>query len=198
MHHFGSLSLSSAGRPFSTRRCIPSHRAIQLELYQAQVHDGPCVETIERGKSIAVTGESELSDRWPDFGRAMAAAGFTTVLASPMRWHERVLGGLNLFWRTSRTPTQDEQDLAQAFADIATLALMQSHTADDPDAVAQRLRAALQGRVVIERAKGVLAQTDGIEMDEAFAQLVQVSDESARPLSQVAQEVLDEIVMPRP
>src|SRR3546814_8704349 len=115
-----------------------------------------------------------------------------------MRWHERVLDGLNLFWRTSRTPTQDQQDLAQAFADIATPALLQSPTADDPDAVAQRLRAALQGRVVIERAKGVLAQTNGIEMDEAFAQLVQVSDESARPLSQVAQEVLDEIVMPRP
>src|SRR3546814_11684809 len=103
-----------------------------------------------------------------------------------MRWHERVLDGLNLFWRTSRTPTQDEQDLAQAFADIATPALMQSPTADDPDAVAQRLREALQGRVVIERAKGVLAQTDGIEIDVVFAQMVQASDAYARLLSQHA------------
>jgi hypothetical protein len=175
-----------------------SHKVTELELYQVQIHDGPCVETIERGKSVAVTGEFELSDRWPEFGRAMAAAGFTTVLASPMRWHERVLGGLNLFWRTSKVLGQDELDLAQAFADISTVALMQSPTDDDPDAVAHRLRVALQGRVVIERAKGVLAQTDDLAMDEAFARLVQVSDETARPLSQVAQGVLDEIVSARP
>ena len=102
-----------------------SHKAIELELYQAQVHDGPCVETIERGESISVTGEAALSGRWPDFGRSMASAGFESVLSSPMRWHERVLGGLNLFWRTSKVLGQDELDLAQAFADISTVALMQ-------------------------------------------------------------------------
>ncbi|CUR58837.1 conserved exported hypothetical protein [metagenome] len=175
-----------------------SHKAVELELYQAQVHDGPCVETIEKGESIAAAGEAELARRWPDFGRAMAAAGLETVLASPMRWHDRVLGGLNLFWTTSRTPSLEERDLAQAFADISTVALMQSSATDDPDAVAQRLHAALHGRVVIERAKGVLAQTDGLEMDEAFARLVEISDLTTRPLSQVAQEVLDEVVAARP
>jgi AmiR/NasT family two-component response regulator len=75
---------------------------------------------------------------------------------------------------------------------------MQSTATDDPDAVAQRLRAALHGRVVIERAKGVLAQTDDLQMDEAFARLVEVSDLTARPLSHVAQEVLDEIVAAPP
>jgi GAF domain-containing protein len=174
-----------------------SHKAVELELYQAQVHDGPCVETIEKGESVSAAGAVELSDRWPDFGRSMAAAGFETVLASPMRWHERVLGGLNLFWSTSRTPGQEERHLAQAFADISTLALMQSPAADDPDAVTHRLRAALQGRVVIERAKGVLAHTDQLEMDDAFARLMQISDQTVRPLSQVAQEILDNIVTPR-
>jgi transcriptional regulator with GAF, ATPase, and Fis domain len=175
-----------------------SHKAIELELYQAQVHHGPCVETIETGESVALTGEAELSQKWPDFGRSMAAAGFTTVLASPMRWHERVLGGLNIFWSASRTLSADEQDLAQAFADISTLVLMQSPTADDLDTIAQRLRAALHGRVTIARAKGVLAQTDNLGMDEAFARLVQVSDDTARPLSQVAREILDTIVTRRP
>ena len=175
-----------------------SHKAIELELYQAQVYDGPCVETIEKGESIAVTGEAALSGRWPDFGRSMAAAGFESVLASPMRWHERVIGGLNLFWTTSRTPRHEERDLAQAFADISTLVLMQSPMADDLDTIAQRLRTALQGRVTIERAKGVLAQTDNLEMDEAFTRLVQVSDQTARPLSQVARDILDAIVTRRP
>ena len=175
-----------------------SHRASELEIYQAQVHDGPCVETIETGENVDTAGAAELARKWPDFGRAMAAAGFKTVLASPMRWHERVIGGLNIFWSAARTLTEDEQDLAQAFADISTLALMQSPLADDPDAIAQRLRTALHGRVTIERAKGVLAQTDNLEMDEAFARLVQVSDHTERPLSQVAQEILDDIVTRRP
>ena len=171
-----------------------SHRAIELELHQAQVLEGPCVEVIDSGASIGATGEAELSGRWPDFARAMATAGFETVLATPMRWHDRPLGGLNVFWNGSRSLTQDERDLAQAFADIATLALMQSSATDDPAEVAQRLHAALRGRVVIERAKGVLAQTDGLEMDEAFVRLVEVSELTARPLAQVAQGILDDIV----
>jgi GAF domain-containing protein len=175
-----------------------SHRAIELELYQAQVHHGPCVETIETGETVVLSGAAELSRKWPDFGRAMAAAGFTTVVASPMRWHERVIGGLNIFWNTSRTLTADEHGLAQAFADISTLVLMQSPTGDDLDTIAQRLRAALHGRVTIERAKGVLAQTDNLEMDEAFDRLVQVSEHTERPLSQVANDILDAIVTPRP
>jgi transcriptional regulator with GAF, ATPase, and Fis domain len=175
-----------------------SHKATELELYQAQVHHGPCVETIDTGESVALTGEAELSRKWPDFARAMAAAGFTTVLASPMRWHDSVIGGLNIFWSSSRTLSDDEMDLAQAFADISTLVLMQSPMADDLDTIAQRLRTALQGRVTIERAKGVLAQTDNLEMDEAFTRLVQVSDQTARPLSQVARDILDAIVTRRP
>jgi GAF domain-containing protein len=174
-----------------------SHKAIELELHQAQVLEGPCVEVIQTGASVAAAGEAEFASRWPSFAGAMSTAGFETVLATPMRWHERVLGGLNLFWKSSRTLTQDERELAQAFADIATLALMQSPEADHPTAVAQRLLAALRGRVVIERAKGVLAQTDDLEMDEAFARLVEVSELTGRPLAQVAQGILDDIAAPR-
>ena len=174
-----------------------SHKAIELELYQSQGIAGPCVEVVQSGATILASGEDEITGRWPEFGRAMSAAGFDAVLASPMAWHERVLGGLNVFWSSSRTPTQDERDLAQAFADIITLTLMQSPTADDPAAVVQRLRTALQGRVVIERAKGVLAQTDDLGMDEAFARLVEVSEQTERPLAQVAQGILDDIVTRR-
>jgi len=174
-----------------------SHKALDLELYQAQVLNGPCVETIESGKSVIAAGQAELRGRWPDFGHAMTAAGLEMVHASPMRWHERVLGGLNLFWTTARTLTKEERDLAQAFADISTLALMQSPTAEDPTAIADKLRAALQGRVVIERAKGLLAHTENLDMDKAFERLLNLSEQSERPLAQVAQNLLDEIVMRR-
>jgi GAF domain-containing protein len=174
-----------------------SHRAVELELYQVQVHNGPCVDVIESGASIAAQGEEELRDRWPDFGRAMSEAGFETIHALPMTWHGRVLGGLNLFWSAPKTLTEEEGDMAQAFADISTLALMQSAATDDPAEIPERLRAALQGRVLIERAKGVLAQTENLEMDRAFERLMQRSDEVSRPLTEVAQGILDDIVQHR-
>lgn len=173
-----------------------SHEALELELYQSQLHSGPCVETIESGEAIEAAGEDELLHHWPEFGRAMYDAGFLAVHASPMRWHGRVLGGVNLFWRTEAALTSEEGELAQAFADICTLALMQPPSMDDPAAVAERLRLALQGRVAIERAKGVLAQTEGIDMAGSFARLVEISKQTKRPISQVAHTILSDIVTP--
>jgi GAF domain-containing protein len=174
-----------------------SHQTAELELYQSQVRSGPCVETIETGRSVSAVSHSEVVDRWPDFAQAMSAAGLQAVHASPMRWHDRVLGGVNLFWQTSSTLTSEEGELAQAFADICTLALMQPPATDDANGIAERLRAALQGRVVIERAKGVLAHSHNLEMDEAFARLVQMSNETSQPLSEVAHSILSDIVTPR-
>lgn len=174
-----------------------SHEAVELELYQSQGRSGPCVESIESSRTVAAAGETELFERWPDFGHAMSAAGFLTVHAAPMRWHERTLGGMNLFWRTEVTLAAEELDLLQAFADICTLALMQANTADDPTTVAEKLRAALQGRVVIERAKGALSQTEGLDMGEAFTRLVQLSKQTSQPLAQVAQSILSDAIAPR-
>jgi hypothetical protein len=181
----GALELAAAS----------SHQATELELHQAHDQEGPCVETIDTGRTVFASGSADLRARWPGFGASMAAGGFETVLASPMRWHELALGGLNLFWKAPRTPGQVDRDLAQAFADIAVLALMQSPASEDrPDTVGHRLRIALRGRVAIERAKGVLSHTDHLEMDEAFVRLVQIGEQTGRPLSQVAQEILDDVV----
>ena len=173
-----------------------SHQATELELYQSQSHSGPCIDTIGHGHSVEATGESEVAARWPDFGRAMVEAGYLTVHTSPMQWHEHTLGGLNLFWHHERQLAPDERKLAQAFADICTLALMQPTTTDD-SSITQRLLAALQGRVDIERAKGVLAQTENIDTAEAFTLLVNRSKNTDRPLAEVAHMILQDIVTPR-
>ncbi len=175
-----------------------SHEAAELELYQSQVRHGPCVEAIESGRSVSATGARALLDRWPDFGAAMSGAGLLTVHAAPMRWHREALGGINLFWRGTHHLTDAERELAGAFADICTLALMQKAiTPDSAAGVAQQVRAALEGRVVIERAKGVLAQTEGLDMARAFARLVDLSREEERPLAAVAQSLVDDVVAQR-
>ena len=174
-----------------------SHRAIELELYQSQLHSGPCVETIDKGASVSVSGAEDVLARWPDFGPAMEEAGVLSVHAEPMRWHDRVLGGMNLFWSRERVLSREEAELARSFADICTLALMQARVENEPMVIAERVRAALAGRVVIERAKGVLAETEDVEMDEAFTLLVQRSREQGTPLSALAQRVLHDIVADR-
>ena len=143
------------------------------------------------------SGAAALVERWPDFGRAMAQAGCQAVHAEPMRWHQRLLGGLNLFWSAPRTLTHAEQGLVRAFADISTLALMQTPTSTRPAVIAEQVRTALQGRVVIERVKGVLAQSEGLDMGEAFARLLQTSRQTDRPLAEVAQDALTTIVAER-
>lgn len=173
-----------------------SHRVEELELYQSQLHEGPCIEAIERGEPVEASGRLELAARWPVFGRAMASAGLLTIHASPMRWHERVLGGVNLFWRTERALSTDERDLARAFADICTLALMQPSTSD-MESVSDRLRTALQGRVAIERAKGVLAETEGVDVAAAFTLLAELSKKTGRPLAEIALKILDDVAAPR-
>jgi hypothetical protein len=175
-----------------------SHEAAELELYQSQARNGPCVEAIETGRSVTASGDRELVERWPDFGRAMADAGLLTVHAAPMRWHREVLGGINLFWSRTKELDTTERDLAAAFADVCTLALMQKDAEEDAAAtVARQVHLALQGRVVIERAKGVLAQTDGLDMGRAFARLVDLSREQSRPLTTVAQDLLVDVVARR-
>jgi len=171
-----------------------SHEATALELYQSQDGAGPCIEAIETARSVHVSGSADLVDRWPGFGQAMSAAGLTTVYAEPMRWRERALGGVNLFWAGTKVLTPAEQDLARAFADISTLALMQVPTAGDPVTIAEQVRAALHGRVVIERAKGVLAQTQGLDMGAAFDRLVELSREADLPISEIAHQILDDVV----
>ena len=156
-----------------------------------------CVETVETGRDVSAVGEDDVVRRWPDFGRAMSAGGLHAVHAIPMRWHGHVLGGMNLVWRTPKTLTKEERRLARGFADISALALMQAPATGDPAEVADRLRVALQGRVVIERAKGVLAQTEHLAMDDAFARLMQLSERTERPLAQVAESILNDIVAPR-
>ncbi len=175
-----------------------SHAATALELYQSQDGAGPCIEAMDIARSVHVSGAADLVDRWPGFGRAMADAGLTTVYAEPMRWRERVLGGVNLFWAGPKELTEAEQELARAFADICTVALMQVPAAADPATVADQVRAALHGRVVIERAKGALAQTEGLDMGAAFDRLVAMSRGADLPLSAVAQQVLDEVVRRAP
>lgn len=168
-----------------------SHRASELELMQIQSHSGPCVDSIRTGEHVTATGAIALEQRWDDVGRAIVESGFTRVDAYPMRWRGRTLGGLNIFRKASTEIDHELETLSQAFADVATLVVVQS-TEIPSDQIAARVHEAIMARAQVEQAKGVLSYLRGIDMAEAYEELRQLAVASGRTLTETALHVVRE------
>jgi hypothetical protein len=174
----GELSLLSA----------TSHGVAELEMLQAQRDEGPCVDVIARSEAVSAAGADQLTARWHDVGRAITDAGFTSVDAYPLRWRGTALGGLNVFWETPSGRHRDPT-VGQAFADVAMLALIRSIPVSTEQALAH-LHDALSARALVEQAKGVIAQVDGLDMSAAYDTLVLCAEESGETLTQAARRVV--------
>lgn len=139
-----------------------------LEMFQLQNDEGPCLDCV-RARQPVISGDL-LTDvsRWPRFVQAAADAGFRSVVAVPMRLRTEIVGGLNLFYTDPQAVPPTDQDLAQAFADVATIGILQQRATHRSLLLAEQLQQALNSRVAIEQAKGVLAERHGVEMSVAY------------------------------
>jgi hypothetical protein len=171
-----------------------SHRAEDIELYQAQIDQGPAADTIAGGAPVSADGES-FADRWPGLADRFHARGFRSVYAHPMAWHGQTFGAVNLFFAGETVPDGIEP-IVQAFSDIATVVIAQTGTNGLTD-VAGRLRTALADRIVIEEAKGILAYTDDLTVDGAFDRLLALAEAGRRPLSEVAAGIVHAVAPSR-
>lgn len=163
------------------------HRAEHIELYQVQIDDGPCAECIVTGQGLTVSGLPELNARWPALTEPFRAAGFSAVHAAPMIWQGEILGAVNLFFAAELVA--DPALVAQAFADMASIVIIQAGTLT-PTQVLTQTRAALDERTVIEQAKGVVAYTEDLSMDSAFDHLVSLAHDRGQHLTMVAAAVI--------
>ena len=161
-----------------------------LEVFQLQNNEGPCLECIRTGAPVASGNLETLSGRWARFAPAAVAAGFRSVAAVPLRLRNQTIGGLNLFDESAEAVTNEDQRLAQALADVATIGILQQRSVHRSTIVAEQLQHALNSRVAIEQAKGVLAERNQIEMDAAFAALRQYSRNHNIKLTEVAHAVV--------
>lgn len=142
-----------------------------LELLQQQTEEGPCLDCLRTGVPVVNVDLAHADDVWPDFAPRAAAAGFRSVHTFPLRLRQERIGALNLFGDATVHFADDEVRCVQALADVATIALLQERALSRAEALNEQLQAALASRVVIEQAKGVLAQAEGVTLDQAFAQL---------------------------
>lgn len=150
-----------------------SEAAGVVELLELENRGGPGAEAFRADRPVhsgSLAG-SGAHHRWPDFGEAARAAGFRAVTAVPMRLRHQVLGALDLFLTDAEDLTDEDLTVAQALADLATIAIIQDRLTVDDRTVISQLRTALKTRVVIEQAKGIVAQDTDLTMDEAFARI---------------------------
>jgi GAF domain-containing protein len=168
-----------------------SEQARELELFQLQADEGPCVECYTTGRPVSVADLRATVGRWPNFVPAAIDGGFASVHAVPMRAAGIVLGAVGLFG--VRTGELDDADLlvAQTLAHIASVAILQEHPAT-PERVMQQLRSALAGRVVVEQAKGFLRESLDVSVEDAFRLMRSYAHTSGQHLTNVARRLMSE------
>jgi transcriptional regulator with GAF, ATPase, and Fis domain len=162
-----------------------------IELFQVQQKEGPCYDAFEFGEPIFGSIKDEKADeKWPSFARSARAVGFGSVAAVPLRLRDQVLGALNLFAVQEELIADRDLRAAQALADIATIAILQHKAAQDSTLLVDQLQTALDSRVVIEQAKGIVAQALGVDMDEAFSRLRRYTRDRNEVLRGTAQAIV--------
>jgi hypothetical protein len=169
-----------------------SEQARLLELFELDTDEGPCLECYRTRQPVSDTRLGQPDPRWSGFGRRARAAGFESVYALPMRLRTDLIGVVNLL-RAASCPLDDaDTRVAQALADVATIGLLQQRAIEHRQVLAEQLQNALNSRVVIEQAKGILAERLHVGMQEAFDTLRRYARGSNRRLTDLAQQVIDE------
>ena len=143
----------------------------ELELFQLQANEGPCLDCFVSGEPIVNLELSTVDGRWPHFAPRAIADGFHSVHSLPMRVRGRSIGALNMF--RSDVGALNESDVAagQALADVATIAILQHQNAVDAQTINEQLNQALNSRIIIEQAKGRISEAAGLDIEQAFRRL---------------------------
>ncbi|MGQ0623779.1 MAG: ANTAR domain-containing protein [Sporichthyaceae bacterium] len=162
-----------------------------LELFQLQVDQGPCLECFHDGVGVEEDDLGTAADRWDRFAPAGVAAGFRSVHALPMRLREETIGALNLFHERPHALQDADIQIGQAMVDVATIGLLQVELGRRHDILLAQLRTALDTRIVIEQAKGVLAERRGIRPNEAFSVLRAHARAHHMRLTDLAHDVIE-------
>jgi GAF domain-containing protein len=165
-----------------------------VELFQLQNDQGPCLEAYRTGNSVINVDLASATARWPRFAPRAAEAGFRSVHAFPLRLRSQVIGALNIFGN-SIGGDFDAADIPimQALADVATIGLMQERAIRRSEALTEQLQGALNSRIIIEQAKGAIAQVHGVSVDEAFRRIRAYARNHNRRLTEVAELIVTDL-----
>lgn len=190
------LGVSAAGLmlvgPDGTLRVVASssEQMRLLELFELQNDQGPCLESFQTGRAVTHHDLTTAIDRWPKFAPEAISNGFRSVHALPMRLRDNVIGALNLFQTDAEGIDDEGLEAARALANIATITILQYREARESDQLIDQLNTALNTRIVIEQAKGIVSERQRVDMEQAFAALRNYARNNNLRLSDVAAAVV--------
>lgn len=167
-----------------------SEQARLMDLLQVQTDTGPCLVCYRDGAPVSVEEVTQADERWPEISRLAGELGLHAVFALPMRLRDEVIGVANLFRARPGSLAEEDRRMGQALADVATIGLLQERALRRRQVLAEQLQNALNTRVVIEQAKGVLAERFRLDMDLAFRALRTFARSRRERLSDVAIDVV--------
>jgi GAF domain-containing protein len=162
-----------------------------LELFQLQNEEGPCLDAYRTARPVINTDLRDATARWPAFAPHATMAGFRSVHAFPLRLRAQVIGALNVFGAGDDHRLEDADiPILQSLADVAAIALLQERAITRGEVLTEQLQGALNSRVIIEQAKGVIAQTHGVSVDEAFTIIRSYARSNNRRLGELAEAIV--------
>lgn len=191
------LGVSGAGlllaSPDGGLSVTASSGAAVQEVEEVAIDSGcaPCFECLERLEPVSVPDIAADRERWPEFSDAARSHGFNAVTVLPVRVRGNGVGTLSIFSRDPAGLSDIDRSVAQAFADVAAISLLQHRAANQQHLLNEQLQHALESRVLIEQAKGVLAEREKISLDGAFTKLRKHARGHGMKLADVASGVLD-------
>lgn len=166
-----------------------SEAVIEIEHAQEDHQAGPCVEAFRSGEVVTVSKISDL-DRWPEYRTSAAKTGFQYVAGFPLAIGDRRLGSLNVYDTRERVWSEHDLSAAHVLADMATTYILRAGELAEAKQLSEQLQNALESRIVIEQAKGMLARDHDVSVDQAFDPLRDLSRQRRTPLRTIADAVV--------
>jgi GAF domain-containing protein len=191
------LDVSTAGvmlvAPEGDLRCVASSSETMrtMELFELQTKEGPCLDSFRLNDRINADTPETLKLRWPRFAYLAIRAGYRSAYAFPMRLRDEHIGSLNIFREDDGPMSSEDLQAAQAFADMASITILNQRITFEAQLLNQQLTTALTSRAILEQAKGVLAERRGMKIEDAFTWMRNEARSNSVKLVVVAKEIVD-------
>jgi GAF domain-containing protein len=166
-----------------------SEHADLVEIMQLAADAGPCIDSFNTGIAVSVPDIQRSGGRWPAFQKAALQQGFHSAHATPMKLRGQIIGTMNLFGTDRNVVSPRDAALAQALADVATIGILQERLIREGHVVAEQLHNALDSRIIIEQAKGIVAHSLSVDMPDAFSVLRSYARNNNLTMRSVAERV---------
>lgn len=166
-------------------------RARRTEALESELQQGPCIACIT-DRNVKVITDLEQDMRWPSYREVVLPLGWRSALGVPLLVADECIGGLDIYGDQPRPWNAEELRTARLLADMAASYIVHARALGDARTLAEQLRHALDSRVLLEQAKGVVAARLEVDVDQAFSVLRRHARDNNLKLRDVARQVVEE------